>query len=298
MAEKKFKYDPEAGLEQDNSRIKMLRLPFALCKEYGIAIQDWWRPHDAWVALENNGYVQDVDEEYKNYIRELKKKEAKQARELRKLHDKQVEAQEQNPEHIVDKDYQHKDGAIAGAVKGKPMTFDEADSGSVNPYIKSQWVDGHYVEYIGYHHNCQTCVATYIARRKGYDVRALPNLNNKNIYDLSYNTSLAYVDKNGKHPEREVKPHGMKTSVWLRNKPNGIYSVEFSYTGKRSGHIITAEKTDNGVMFYDPQIDKKMEDLREYGSISNIKLMNLTNVDLDESFCDKIMKPVKKAAGV
>ena len=48
--EEEFKYDPEAG-----ERVKKLRLPFALCKKYGITIQDWWTPRDAWNALRRGG---------------------------------------------------------------------------------------------------------------------------------------------------------------------------------------------------------------------------------------------------
>ena len=53
-----FEYDPEKG---GNAK---LRLPFALCKERGIPIQDWWTPRDAWDALKNGGYIDDVDEEF------------------------------------------------------------------------------------------------------------------------------------------------------------------------------------------------------------------------------------------
>lgn len=62
--EKEFRYDPEA---EENS--KKFRLPFALCKANGIAIQDWWTPRDAWAALERNGDVENVSDEYADYYR-------------------------------------------------------------------------------------------------------------------------------------------------------------------------------------------------------------------------------------
>ena len=52
------------GREDDSTSGSPLkyRLPFGLCKKYGIAIQDWWAPHDAWDALK--GYNIEPDEEY------------------------------------------------------------------------------------------------------------------------------------------------------------------------------------------------------------------------------------------
>ena len=67
-----FKYDPEA---EDKS--KKYRLPFSLCKQNGIQIEDWWTPKDAWEALKHGGVVDDVSEEYKEYFRKLKKKVTK-----------------------------------------------------------------------------------------------------------------------------------------------------------------------------------------------------------------------------
>ena len=76
-----FKYDPEGG-----GNVKY-RLPFALCKENGIPIQDWWTPRDAWDALKNGGYVEDVDEEYAKRAKEEKREKEK---EWRKEHPEQV----------------------------------------------------------------------------------------------------------------------------------------------------------------------------------------------------------------
>lgn len=269
-----FKYDPEA---EENS--KKYRLPFALCKKYGIQIEDWWTPRDAWNALKNNGNVDRVSDEYKEYFRNLKKLYAKESQERAKKKRLQLKDSAHNP----DKNYKHSNGAIDGAIKGTPMTFEQADSGKCNPYYGKG--------YIGYSYNCQTCVATYIARRQGYDVRALPNLNNKNIYKLSHNTTLAYEGV-----VKESKPTGKRVVTWLEQtiKKGEIYSVEFGWRGKISGHIITCERDSSGSLrLYDPQtndiIDNK--DMSSYFSkTENVEIMNLTNVKINEKFCDSIMK--------
>ena len=217
-------------------------MPFGLCKAHGIKIQDWWTPSDAWNALKSGGYVTNVSEEYAEYYRQKKREREREKRKQRASYNKKREAQRKNPEHNPDPSYSHQDGKIAGVAKGAPMSFEQADSGKVNPYFGKG--------YIGYRHNCQTCVATYIARRQGYDVRALPNLDNRNIRDLSLDTALAYVDRNGKHPSKIYKPYGAKIFDFLQNNVNkgDIISVEFDFVGRRSGHIITAERGSDGTI--------------------------------------------------
>lgn len=50
MAEEK-----DNGEEKDAAQPKrnaaLLRLPFGLCKRYGVKIEDWWTPRNAWDAL-------------------------------------------------------------------------------------------------------------------------------------------------------------------------------------------------------------------------------------------------------
>ena len=269
-----FKYDPEA---EENS--KKYRLPFALCKKYGIQIEDWWQPRDAWNALKKNGNVDRVSDEYKDYYRKLKKQYSKESRERAK--NKRAQLKDDN--HIPNRKYKHQDGMIDGAIKGAPMTFAQADNGNCNPYYGKGL--------IGYKTNCQTCVATYVARRQGYNVRALPNLNNKNIWRLSRNTSLAYIGA-----IKQDKPFGVRTDLWLEQtvKQGEIYSVEFRWGKTSHGHIITCERGNDGVLrLYDPQIDEitSNKDIRNYFSrTSNVKVMNLTNAKIDEKFCDMIMK--------
>lgn len=240
--------------------------------------------------MENGGVVEDVSEEYKEYYREKKKRQAKESRERNKERNRIKKEQLANPEHNPDKNYIHRDGAIAGAKRGKPMDFKQADSGNVNPF---------YGKGIGYSHNCQTCVAVYLARRLGYDVRALPNINNENIYRLSYDTSLAYLDANGKHPKRIGKPMGMRSDMFLERtiKTGEIYSVEFQHKGMSSGHILIAERSiDGNVRLYDPQINQVIENKninKYFMRTKNIEVMNLTDCTIDEKFADGIMKSNK-----
>lgn len=284
--EKEFRYDPEA---EENS--KKFRLPFALCKANGIAIQDWWTPRDAWAALERNGDVENVSDEYADYYRKLKKEQAKKRRQQNKKRDAIRRAQRKDPEHNPEENYTHVDGQIAGVAKGNEMSFEQADSGSVNPYYGS--------EQIGYYTNCQTCVATYIARRRGYDVRALPNLDNRDIAMLSYNPLSIYKDKNGQKPIPSRKPYGERTSAFLDKEVHDgrICSVSVKWRGRNSGHIVTAERVNGVVQVYDPQTNEKYsgKSINEFFSkASDIRVADLTDYAIDETMADKIMKRSKK----
>jgi hypothetical protein len=285
MAEDNFNYDPEHDEETGAAKY---RLPFALCKSHGIEIQDWWTPRDAWNALNKGGFIDDVSEEYKEYYRQKKRERDKQRRKENRDYQKRKQKQLADPEHNPDTAYTHKDGAISGATKGKPMTFEQADSGNCNPYFGKG--------FIGYRYNCQTCVAVFIARRNGYDVRALPNLNNKNIRDLSYMTNLAYIDKHGNHPSYVRKRTGERTISWLERtvKEGHIYSLEYGYRGKSDGHIITIERVGGKLRLYDPQTNNERHtnrDIVDYlARTDRHAVMDLTSVTLEEKFCDKIMK--------
>lgn len=285
MPNDKFKYDPEG---EDDNKVAATRLPFGICKAHGIPIQEWWSPRDAWEALRKNGVVSDVSDEYKKYYLEKKKEAAKENRKKKKERATQIAAQEAMPEHVADLTYEHKNGAIAGAGKSAPMSFEQADGGHCNPYYNKGL--------IGYATNCQTCVAVYVARRQGYDVRALPNLNNKDIRDLSIDVTLAYVDENGKHPSLNNKPRGASTSKWLEStvKEGEIHAIRGTWKGGRSGHIIVVEREGGALRIYDPQTNKKYTAQEAQAQIfsrwKDTRMMNLTSAKMDESFCDKIMK--------
>ncbi len=49
---------------RDGGGAARYRLPFALCNQYGIAIQKGWKPRDAWEALKKSGYITDIATEY------------------------------------------------------------------------------------------------------------------------------------------------------------------------------------------------------------------------------------------
>ena len=54
------------------------RVPFGLCKKFGIEISKDWTPRDAWEALKRGGYINSVSEAYEQYYREVNDKSTEQ----------------------------------------------------------------------------------------------------------------------------------------------------------------------------------------------------------------------------
>lgn len=287
----KFEYDPE-----DTRNTRFLRLPFALCKQRGIEIQDWWRPRDAWEALRSGGYVNDPGEEMRQLLKKMKQEEgakrAKERRKERKERADRIRMQESMPEHMPEKDVNPSVNYFANAPKGRPMTHEEADSGNVNPFYGKG--------FIGYLTNCQTCVAAYIARRKGWDVTALPNLNNRAIFDLSYNTMSIFSSPDGGKVNEVIAPKGARKSKFLSDnvREGEVRAIAFKWKGVRAGHTVIVTRGKGGIELYDPQANEKFtgKDVNRYlWDIANVRLSpDLMKCGIRKDIADKVFKGAKK----
>lgn len=132
---------------------------------------------------------------------------------------------------------------LVGVERGEPMTFEDADSGNVNPNYGKK----------GYDTNCQTCTIVNEARRRGYDVEALPNTPNSMSEKLARQYTFAWIDpKTGKRPEfikDNSKDSPKKYLGFMKNtvKPGERYVIGFTWKGKgNSGHIVNLDLTENG----------------------------------------------------
>lgn len=133
---------------------------------------------------------------------------------------------------------------VAGVKRGKEMTFEEADTYKVNPKYGTQ---------SGYSINCQSCVVTFEARQRGYDVQVLPNTKGSALERLSYKCNSAWIDPaTGEHP-KYLFDDSLKTAkqylgfVQKTVEQGKRYTIEFSWKGRsRSGHIVNLDRTDTG----------------------------------------------------
>lgn len=199
--------------------------------------------------------------------------------------------------------------AIAGVKRGEPMSHYRANSGNVNPGFDDEYPVREYLT------NCQSCVVTYEARLRGYDVITLPNTpEHPKLKELAKATHRAWLDpKTGEEIEQPPRLEGVTTPKALKKRiidtvqPGERYNLQFRWKDRRSGHIVTIEKHEGGeVYLYDPQIGmniglnylepyfKKFQYYRVNidGSRENLapRLYRVDNLVINPKFADGIME--------
>lgn len=180
---------------------------------------------------------------------------------------------------------------LASVEVGEPMSFEAADGGKPNP---------HYKEDYQYRINCQTCVVSYEARLRGYDVMATGNTAGSVNQRVSYNTALAWIDTETGAQPKYITPTGRtakQVNKWLDENIKGDerYTIQFSWKGYRSGHIISVHKINGETTLYDPQINKKYtgEAITTYlqnTKINSIKLLRVDTLEFNPDIIDGLLK--------
>lgn len=193
---------------------------------------------------------------------------------------------------------------LAGVSQGKPMTFEEADSGRANP---------HYSEGGKYTINCQTCVVANEARRRGFDVEALPKVT-KHQEILSYGTNKAWKDANGNIPDFLTNGDIANTKravEWMDDtvKSGERYHLNVFWRNANSGHIVCLERLDDELTLFDPQtgraykgkdnvlhyfdyrpIEIRTRDWRTGNFRGKVRLLRVDNLDFNMDMVNDIMK--------
>lgn len=178
------------------------------------------------------------------------------------------------------------DKAVAAALKTKVpkkgMTFEEADDHRSNP----KYDEGRKPYTI----NCQCCVVSHEMRLRGFDVEAVPNMKKEGSVPriLSRGTHKAWIDPKTNDTPKIEKAFDFRRMTEKATEV-GRYHVRWTWRGKDSGHIITFERTKEGMFFYDPQTGKKytLEEINkkwdgqnyaqiEYDSVAFYRVDNLT----------------------
>lgn len=193
------------------------------------------------------------------------------------------------------------------------VELDEADKA----FAKAQ------KEQATYRINCQTCVVANEARRRGYDVQATANVKGSVNERVARQTNLAWIDPTtGKHPEyirydgegkkdyrgRPIPTHARYVK-WLESdgvvEEGARYTIEFDWKGRsRYGHIVSLERTDEGLRIYDPQSGKSYVggEVREYLKKVKYKttiggtqiaygpeLLKVSDYEFDIDICNEIL---------
>lgn len=177
--------------------------------------------------------------------------------------------------------------------RGKPMSVPQARK-NINP--------------IGDRNNCQTCVVTYEARLRGYDVEALSNdKTNIMVSTLESNQNMAWIDpKTGKIPLPTLK-YSLKNEQdcydWLNNtiQNNERYTLAWRWKNEYIGHIVSIDKDNFGnLRIYDPQSnieisgkEKLLYYMKDFAYESPLKILRVDNLDLFLPIVNKVIKPSK-----
>ena len=179
----------------------------------------------------------------------------------------------------------------------------------------------------GYRINCQTCVVANEARRRGYNVEATPNTSGSVNSRVAHNTALAWIDRaTGRHPDyirydgagrtdyagRPIPTHG-RFMQWLESdgvvEEGARYTIEFWWKGRNAGgHIISLERTEQGLRMYDPQSGETYTGNAIRNYLRNVKyqstiagttiadapmLLKVSDYDFDTSICDQILREAR-----
>ena len=144
--------------------------------------------------------------------------------------------------------------------RGAPMSMAQASKGT-NPHYSAN--------YSAYSSNCQRCVLTYEARRRGYDVTALPTYSGDLLpYSRDYmralsNPKTVEVGKSVRRVESEMRGFGdgARAIIGVRRGNNG--------------HVFIAENIGGRISYVDPQTNSRYTGL----NLSHVSGASVTRID-------------------
>ena len=126
-----------------------------------------------------------------------------------------------------------------------------------------------------YSSNCQRCVLAYEARRRGYDVTALPTYSGDLLpYGGDYlkalsNPNPVNVGKSVRKLNSEMKSYGSGSRAIVRVRSG------------RNGHVFIAENVNGKIKYVDPQTNERYSGL----NLKRVSNASVTRID-NQSFTD------------
>lgn len=217
---------------------------------------------------------------YGNKLGRKATKEAQTALADHKTLDNFSEAQMKNFEEI---------NKATGYKRGKVMSFEEADNGQSNI---SRDVE-----------NCASCVVVHEMRLRGYDISALKyDARDGSISKLlSEDTRSIWITAKGKTPEFSAliggEPDDIVKAIEKQTQPIGSrYHIGWD-NRSGGGHIVTLERTERGLVCYDPQVNEFMslqEIVKDMAQGSKVELLRIDRLLVRAQMFNKITDPLSK----
>ena len=165
--------------------------------------------------------------------------------------------------------------------KAQLSTADE-DLKAVNPKYGTE---------SGYDDNCQRCVPTYVLRRMGYNVEALPTGQNHAMDRFLMDNPSAVWKKNGSpvipKSTRGSQYYGKpEIEAFMKQLPDGaMCEVRCAWASQPDGHVFIAEKTKGVIRYIDPQTGET--DVSRYFSLMQSDKTTFWRIDdatVDDDF--------------
>ena len=151
---------------------------------------------------------------------------------------------------------------LIGVRKGRQMTHEQADTGLTNPKYGTDRQ---------YSINCQTCAPAYMLRRWGFNIEALGNIPRdkvRNVWKyLNHNFTNVWINETGQVGYgRRFRTFEKRGSLFnaLSSQDDGIYQVECTWKGGKSGHTFVFVKEKGQAYVYDSQTDKVFKTAKEF----------------------------------
>ena len=217
---------------------------------------------------------------YGNKLGRKATKEAQTALADHKTLDNFSEAQMKNFEEI---------NKATGYKRGKVMSFEEADNGQSNI---SRDVE-----------NCASCVVVHEMRLRGYDISALKYDARDGSFSklLSEDTRSIWMTAKGKTPEFSAliggEPDDIVKAIEKQTQPIGSrYHIGWD-NRSGGGHIVTLERTERGLVCYDPQVNEFMslqEIVKDMAQGSKVELLRVDRLLVRSQMFNKITDPLSK----
>ena len=162
-------------------------------------------------------------------------------------------------------------GKQIGVQKGRRMTHEQADTKRVNPHYQPKYKQGKknpkYDEQ--YSINCQTCAPVYELRRMGFNIEA-KGYKGADFKYLAQNFKEAWKRQDGSLLGN-VRTAKKATEIWtdIGNEKDGVFQIQCTWKGGRSGHTFNLVKENGKMFFYDPQTNEVFKDLAEFKKYSD-----------------------------
>ena len=124
-------------------------------------------------------------------------------------------------------------------------------------------------DYDAYSANCQRCVLAYEARRRGYDVTALPTYSGDLLPSGGdYLKALSHPEvvstgRSARNIEEQMRQYGSGARAIVR------------VTRGRNGHVFIAENNHGRIVYVDPQTNSRYSGIR----LSHVTSSSLVRVD-------------------